>query len=197
MCDCATQCDPVFTAVQADPPWSGKFLDTINRALGIIELQYRPCPDAGAPPLEAQPKQPIRQLLLEPLIVDPGCTPGSPPLDDAPFTMTEISRMPPAPLLEDAPLALKEVSYYDDYIGEDFIATTEQPTGNFYIGEEFGEDFTNSADLSALQQQVTRLDSDHDLVIVGNIQIEKRISALEKDVPPPDSAPSTLPNTRP
>ena len=81
--------------------------------------------------IEAQPKQPIRQLLLEPLIVDFGCTPGFPPLDDAPFTMTENSCLPPAPLLEDAPLALKEVSYYDDYTGEDFTANTEQLTGNF------------------------------------------------------------------
>jgi hypothetical protein len=128
-CECATQCDAPFAAEQAEPPLSGKFLDTINRALGIIELQFRPCPGA----VEALPKQPIRQLLLEPLIVDSGCTPGFPPLDDAPFTMTEISCLPPAPLLEDAPLALKEVSYYDDYTGEDFTANTEQLTGNFYI----------------------------------------------------------------
>ena len=36
-CECATQCDPPFAAEQAEPPLSGKFLDTINRALGIIE----------------------------------------------------------------------------------------------------------------------------------------------------------------
>ena len=64
--DCATQCDPSIAAEQADPPLSGKILDTINRALGIIELQFRPCPGAA----DALPKQPIRQLLLEPLIVD-------------------------------------------------------------------------------------------------------------------------------
>ena len=187
-CDCATQCDPVLTAMPADPPLSGKFLDTINRALGIIELQYRPCPDACASPIEVQPKQPIRQLLLEPLIVDFGCTPGFPPLDDAPFTMTEISCLPPAPasrshpsgntpscektrcppvpfftrdwlagdipqkLLEDAPLALKEVSNYDDYTGEDFSANTEQLTGNFYIGEEYGEE----AELNDAEEEARR-----------------------------------------
>ena len=139
-CESATQCDFPFAAEQADPPLSGKILDTINRALGIIELQLRPCPGV----VEALPKQPIRQLLLEPLIVDSGCTPGFAPLDDAPFTMTKISRLPPAPLLEDAPLALKEVSYYDDYLGEDFIATTEQLNENFYIGEESGEDIGSS-----------------------------------------------------
>ena len=52
-CDCATQCcDPAFSAVQADPPLCGKFLDTINRALAIIELQLRPghpCPGSGVP----------------------------------------------------------------------------------------------------------------------------------------------------
>ena len=156
-CDCATQCDPVFAAMPADPPLSGKFLDTINRALGIIELQYRPCPDACASPIEAQPKQPIRQLLLEPLIADFGCTPGFPPLDDAPFTMTETSWLPPAPLLEDAPLALKEVSYYDVYTGDDFTANTEQLTGNFYIGEEYGEEFTNHSGLHATMPSSTRL----------------------------------------
>ena len=169
-CDCATQCDLVFTAMPADPPLSGKFLDTINRALGIIELQCRPCPDACASPIEAQPKQPIRQLLLEPLIVDSGCTPGFPPLDDAPFTMTEISCLPPAPLLEDAPLALKEVSYYDDYTGEDFTANTEQLTGNFYIGEEYGEDFTNPADLSAL-------DAEGPFTPAQNIVLDREINA--------------------
>ena len=169
-CESTTQCDPPFAAVQAEPPLSGKVLDTINRALGIIELQFRPCP---ASPIEVQPKQTIRQLLLEPLIVDFGCTPGFPPLDDAPFTKTEISCPPPAPLLEDAPLALKEVSYY---------ANTEQLTGSFYIGD----DYANSADIAALEDRFAKLDVDHDLVILGNIQIEKRISALEKDVLPSD-----------
>ena len=82
--DCATQCDlaftaerPSFYAAQAVPPLSGVFLDTINRALGIIGLQFRPCPGAGAPLLEAQPKQHIRQLLLEPLIGDPRSPPFS------------------------------------------------------------------------------------------------------------------------
>ena len=98
-CESATQCDPPFAAEQAEPPLSGKFLDTINRALGIIELQFRPCPGA----VEALPKQPIRQLLLEPLI--------SLPLVEAPFTLSETICMPPAPLLVDAPLALKEVIY--------------------------------------------------------------------------------------
>ena len=108
--------------------------------------------------------------------MDSRCTPGFSLLDDAPFTMTEISRLPPAPLLEDAPLALKEVSYYDfgceiasgkqtyllnrkrqanvpakshDYIGEDFIATTEQHIETFYIGEEFGEDLLIDAEEEA------------------------------------------------
>ena len=186
MCDCATQCDLVFTAEQADPPLSGKNLDTIDRALGIIELQYRPCPGAGAPLLEAQPKQPIRQLLLEPLIVDPGCTLVSPPLDDAPITLSEITCMPPAPLLVDAPLALKEVSYNVDYLPD--AATTEVANGRYYVGgNSIGEDITNSADFAALEERFAKLDTDHDLVIAGKIQIEKRISALEKDIPPTDT----------
>ena len=77
-CDCATQCcDPTFPAAQVEPPLSGVYLETINRALGIIELQCRLCPGAGAPLLEAQPKQHIRQLLLEPLIGDPRSPPFS------------------------------------------------------------------------------------------------------------------------
>ena len=66
--------------------------------------------------------------------------------------MTEISCLPPAPLLEDAPLALKEVSYYDDYTGEDFIADTEQLTGNFFIGEEYGEE----AELKDAEEEARR-----------------------------------------
>ena len=168
-CETATQCDSPFAAVQGEPPLSGKVLDTINRALGIIELQSRPCP---ASPIEVQPKQTIRQLLLEPLIVDFGCTPGFPPLDDAPFTKTEISNsscLPPAPLLEDAPLALKEVSYY---------ANTEQLTGSFYIGD----DYATSAYTAALEERIAKLDFDYELIILGNIQIDKRVSALENEV---------------
>jgi len=186
--DCATQCDPAFTAEQADPPLSGKFLDTINRALAIIELQYRPglpCPGAGAPQLEAQPKQPVRQLLLETLIVDTGCTHVSPPLDDAPITLSEITCMPPAPLLVDAPMALKEVSYFDDFLPD--AATTEVATGNFYIGEPpmVPED-ANTADIAALEERIAKLEDtvyrigiDHDLIIEGAIQIENRVAALE------------------
>ena len=41
-CDCATQCcDPTFPAAQVEPPLSGSYLETINRAFGIIELQSR------------------------------------------------------------------------------------------------------------------------------------------------------------
>ena len=39
-CDCATQCDHVFAAMPADPPLSGKFLDTINRALHLGLSNY-------------------------------------------------------------------------------------------------------------------------------------------------------------
>ena len=122
-CESATQCDPPIAAEQAEPPLSGKFLDTINRALGIIELQFRPCLDA----VEALPKQPIRQLLLEPLI--------SLPLVEAPLTLSETICMPPAPLLVDAPLALKEVIYYQDH---------RLATGCYYIGEEENNDGINA-----------------------------------------------------
>ena len=187
-CDCATQCcDLAFSAEQADPPLSGKFLDTINRALAIIELQFRlghPCPGAGVPQLEAQPKQPVRQLLLETLIGDPGCTPVSPPLEDAPITLSEITCMPLAPLLVDAPLALKEVSFYNDYLPD--AATTEVATGNYYVGEPPAFEDANSADFAALVERIAkcedtvyRIGIDHDLIIEGAIQIENRVSALE------------------
>ena len=61
-------------------------------------------------------------------------------------------------------------------------ATTELATGSFYIGD----DYANSADCAALEERSAKLDLDHDLVILVNIRIEKRISALEKNVPPSD-----------
>ena len=37
---------------------------------------------------------------------------------------------------------------------------------------------------AALEERIAKLDIDHDLIILGNIQIEKRVSAMEKDAPP-------------
>ena len=80
--------------------------------------------------------------------------------------------MPPASLLVEAPLSLKAVSYYNDYLPD--AATTEVATRNYYIGEDYiGEDFAYSADFAALEERFAKLDTDHDLVILGNILIEK------------------------
>ena len=80
-------------------------MELLNTTLKIIASL---CP--GAPLLEAQPKQHVRQFLLEPLLVDPVCTPSSPLLDDAPIALKEVICTPPATLLVDAPSAIKEVS---------------------------------------------------------------------------------------
>ena len=37
---------------------------------------------------------------------------------------------------------------------------------------------------AALEERIAKLDIDSDLIISGIIQIEKHVSALEKDVPP-------------
>ena len=102
---------------------------------------------------------------------------GSPPLDDAPVILNETICMPPAPLLVDASLALKDVLYYYDYVPD--AATTEVATGCYYIGEEDDKDFASSADIAALEERFARSDTDHDLVILGSIPIEKHISVLE------------------
>ena len=73
---------------------------------------------------------------------------------------------------------MKEVSEYHDCLPG--AATTELATGSFYIGD----DYANSPDIAALEVRIAKLDVDHDLVVSGNIQVEKRISALEKDVTP-------------
>ena len=85
----------------------------------------------------------------------------------------------------DAPSALKEVLYYYDYSPD--AAISEVATGCYYIGEDDDKDFANSADTAALKERFARLDTDHDLVILGNIHIEKRISALESGVSPADT----------
>jgi len=135
---------PSFYAAQAVPPLSGDFLDTINRALGIIEMQSRSMA-APLPPrtISLAALLPSSKCALETPLVDP----VSLPLDDAPFTVSETICMPPAPLLEDAPLALKEAIYFHDYL---------PATGCYYIGEEenndyIGENFTG--DPAALEER--------------------------------------------
>ena len=182
-CDCATQCQPAFTdvrpsfpAAQAEPPLSGNYLDTINRALGIIEIQSRLLA-APLPPrtISLDGPLPSSECALETLLVDP----VSLPLNDAPFTLSETICMPPAPLLVDAPLALEEVIYYHVYL---------PATGCYYIGEEEDNDYSGEnfagENFAALEERVTKIDTDQDLVILGSIQIEKHISAFENSATP-------------
>ena len=123
-------------------------------------------------PISLDALLPSSECALETLLGDP----VSSPLNDAPFTLGESICMPHAPLLVDAPLAMKEVIYYHEYL---------PANGCFYIGEEddndyIGEDFTGEA-FAALEEQVAKIETDQDLVILDNIPIEKRISALEYD----------------
>ena len=169
LCD---ECADVGTQTATGQPSSADFLATINKALQIIEKHC----------------QNPRTISLDALVPSPACdAPPCVPTLKEKFCMptSPLLVVPSAPLLVDAPLALKEVSYYQDYLP---AATTEVATGNYYIGEEYiGEDIAYSADFAALEERFARLDTDHDLVILGNIQIEKRISALEKDVSPFDT----------
>ena len=68
MCERATQCDPSYIAEQAEPPLSGYYLDTISRAVRIIELQCR-LPDVPLP---------SRTISLNALLPSPEC--AAPPL---------------------------------------------------------------------------------------------------------------------
>jgi len=102
MCDVATQSDPTFSAVQAEPPLSGDYLDTMNRALGIIELQ---CRSLGAP----LPSRTISLDALSPL------SESALDLADAPLALKEViyyhDYSPDA--------AISEVATGCYYIGED------------------------------------------------------------------------------
>jgi len=83
--------------------------------------------------------------------------------------------------LVDAPCALKEVIYFQDHLPE--AAVAEVATGFYYIGDddddEDDKELAVSADFTAFAEHLDRIDTDNDLIILGNIVIEKRISALE------------------
>ena len=164
-------------------------MELLNTSLRIIASL---CPPALLPDAQSLqvshptdlliPIQHVQQLLLEPLLVEQllvDAPSASKEVICTPPTVKDNICSPPPPLLVDAPLALKEVSDYQVYLTGD--ATTEIDTGNYYIGD----DYAFTPDFAALEERFERLDNAHDLVILGNIQIEKRISALELDDPAP------------
>ena len=176
---------PIFSAAQAVPPPSGDYLDTINRALGIIALQSRLL-TAPLPPrtISLDSMLPSSECAVETPLVDP----VSQPPDDAPIIATE-----------DAPTTLELTTLEDSCTHEKDIslpraATTGTAIESFFIGDtppQVPEDAT-AAYIAILEERLTRaiaqLDADHDLIILGNIQIEKRVSVLEFDISGPGSA---------
>ena len=77
-CEQETQCDPFALSFgQANPPSSGQFLDTINQALKIIELQCQR-PDLSFPIRNSVTP---RTISLDSLVPSPSCV--APPLGDA------------------------------------------------------------------------------------------------------------------
>ena len=167
-CDAGTQYDlaftaerPIFSAAQAVPPLSGDYLDTVNRALGIIALQSRLL-TAPLPPrtISLESMLPSSECAVETLLVDP----VSQPPDDAPITATE-----------DAPTILEMTTLEDSCIHEKDIslphaATTGIAIESFFIGDtppQVPEDAT-AAYIVVLEERLTRavaqLDADHDLI---------------------------------
>ena len=178
-CDAGTQYDLTFTAerhifsaAQAVPPLSGDYFDTINKALGIIAMQSRMLATPLPPrTISLETLLPYDEHAVETLLEDP----VSQPHEDAPFSITVDS----SPLLE-------LITLEDSLIPEKDISLTCATCEKFFIGEDpllvVPEDDT-TAHFANLEERVTRalaqLDTDHDLIILGNIQIEKRVSALE------------------
>ena len=131
--------------------------------------------------------------------MDPLCTPSSALFVDAPSALKEVICTAPFPLLVDAPFAMKEVS---EYPGADACAmtdagvgSTDLAIGSFLIGDDRDEDATATY-IAALEERIAKLDVDHDLTVLGDSQVEKRVFALER-MPHPRNAWLSLAYARP
>ena len=71
-------------------------MDLLNTSLKIIASFCSGASLHDQTTLETQSKQHVRQLLLEPLLLDPVCTPPSPHLVDAPTAVKEFIACPGA-----------------------------------------------------------------------------------------------------